>query len=64
MPKVSVEIPQKSLNEPDEHVGDDKKSVGRSDAIRSSTQKTMYMFKQLDNRYGSVDTPENEEVNI
>lgn len=35
MPKVSVEIPQELLDDLDEHVGDERKFVNRSDAIRA-----------------------------
>ena len=56
MPKVSVEIPQELLDDLDEHVGDDRKFVNRSDAIRASIRKTLDMLDEIDERHGRVET--------
>ena len=56
MPKVRVEIPQELLDDLDEHVGDDRKFVNRSDAIRASIRKTLDMPDEIDERHGRVET--------
>jgi len=40
MPKVCVEIPQHILDDLNEHIGDDKKFVNLSDAIRTACRKS------------------------
>ena len=60
MPKVSVEIPQELLDDLDEHVGDERKFVNRSDAIRASIRKTLDMLDEIDERHGRVETEETE----
>ncbi len=52
MPKVSVEIPQELLDDLDEHVGDERKFVNRSDAVRASIRKTLDMLDEIDKRHG------------
>ncbi|TKX68845.1 ribbon-helix-helix domain-containing protein [Halorubrum sp. SP9] len=59
MPKVSVEIPQELLDDLDEHVGDERKFVNRSDAVRASIRKTLDMLDEIDRRHGRVETDEN-----
>ena len=59
MPKVSVEIPQELLDDLDEHVGDERKFVNRSDAVRASIRKTLDMLDEIDRRQGRVETDEN-----
>lgn len=59
MPKVSVEIPQELLDDLDEHVGDERKFVNRSDAVRASIRKTLDMLDDIDRRHGRVETDEN-----
>jgi Arc/MetJ-type ribon-helix-helix transcriptional regulator len=56
MPKVSVEIPAELLEDLDEHVGDDKKFVNRSEAIRTSIRKTLDMLDDIDQRQGRLET--------
>ncbi|MFC6720251.1 ribbon-helix-helix domain-containing protein [Halobacteriaceae archaeon SHR40] len=58
MPKVTVEIPDELMNDLDEHVGDDKKFVNRSDAIRASVRKTLDMLDDIDQRHGRLETEE------
>lgn len=55
MTKVSVEIPQELLNDLDEHVGDNRKFVNRSDAIRASVRKMLDMLDAIDERHGRID---------
>lgn len=60
MPKVSVEIPQQLLDDLDEHVGDERKFVNRSDAIRASIRKTLDLLDEIDERHGRVESNEAE----
>jgi Arc/MetJ-type ribon-helix-helix transcriptional regulator len=39
----------------DEHVGEEKKFVNRSDAIRASIRKTLDMLDDIDARHGRID---------
>lgn len=59
MPKVTIEIPAELMEDLDKHVGDDKKFVNRSDAIRASIRKTLDMLDEIDDRHGRID----EEIN-
>jgi len=54
MPKITVEIPQQLLDDLDEHVGDDKKFVNRSDAVRTSIRKTLDIMDEIDKRHGRL----------
>jgi Arc/MetJ-type ribon-helix-helix transcriptional regulator len=55
MAKVSVEIPDELLEDLDEHVGENKKFVNRSDAIRASIRKTLDILDEIDDRHGRLD---------
>jgi Arc/MetJ-type ribon-helix-helix transcriptional regulator len=55
MPKISVEVPEELLADLDEHVGDDKKFVNRSDAIRASIRKTLDVLDDIDRRHGRLE---------
>jgi hypothetical protein len=52
--KISVEVPDELLSDLDEHVGDDKKFVNRSDAIRASIRKTLDLLDEIDERHGRI----------
>ncbi|KAB1186979.1 MULTISPECIES: ribbon-helix-helix domain-containing protein [Haloferax] len=54
MAKISVEIPDELLADLDEHVGDDKKFVNRSDAVRSSIRKTLDILDEIDKRHNRL----------
>ena len=54
MAKISVEVPDELLADLDEHVGDDKKFVNRSDAIRASIRKTLDILDEIDERHGRM----------
>ncbi|KAB1197547.1 MULTISPECIES: ribbon-helix-helix domain-containing protein [Haloferax] len=58
MAKISVEIPDELLADLDEHVGDDKKFVNRSDAVRSSIRKTLDILDEIDKRHNRLDDDE------
>jgi Arc/MetJ-type ribon-helix-helix transcriptional regulator len=55
MAKISVEIPDELLADLDEHVGEEKKFVNRSDAIRASVRKTLDVLDEIDARHGRLD---------
>jgi Arc/MetJ-type ribon-helix-helix transcriptional regulator len=55
MPKVTVEIPQQLLDDLEEHIGDDKKFVNRSDAIRTSIRKTLDLMDDIDARHDRIE---------
>jgi Arc/MetJ-type ribon-helix-helix transcriptional regulator len=55
MPKVTVEVPDELMEDLDEHVGEEKKFVNRSDAIRASIRKTLDMLDDIDARHGRID---------
>lgn len=61
MPKITVEIPQHLLDDLDEHVGDDRKFVNRSDAIRASIRKTLDIMDDIDARHGRLTDEQEEE---
>jgi Arc/MetJ-type ribon-helix-helix transcriptional regulator len=61
MAKVSVEIPDELLADLDEHVGDGKKFVNRSDAIRASIRKTLDTLDEIDERHGRLDDERGDE---
>ncbi|KXA89208.1 CopG family transcriptional regulator [candidate division MSBL1 archaeon SCGC-AAA259A05] len=61
MPKITVEIPQHLLDDMDEHVGDDKKFVNRSDAIRTSIRKMLDIMDEIDARHGRKINERQEE---
>lgn len=55
MTKISVEIPDELLNDLDKHVGEDKKFVNRSEAVRASIRKTLDLLDDIDARHGRLD---------
>lgn len=55
MPKVSADIPQELLDDVQEHVGDDKKFVSTSDAIRSSLRKMLDQMDEVDRQRGRIE---------
>jgi len=54
MPKITGEIPQELLDDMDEHVGDQKKFVNRSDAVRTSIRKMLDIMDDIDARHGRM----------
>ncbi len=55
MPKISVDIPQELLNDLNMHVGDDKKFVNQSDAIRTAIRKMLDLMDEIDRRRGRLE---------
>lgn len=58
MPKISVEIPEELLDDLNEHVGDNRKFVNQSDAIRASIRKTLDILDEIDERHGRLEQDE------
>lgn len=54
MVKVTVEIPDELLDDLEEHIGEDKKFVNRSEAIRASIRKTLDIMDNIDERHGRL----------
>lgn len=50
MSKISVEIPGELLEDVEDHVGNEKKFVSTSDAIRSSLRKMLDQMDEVDKR--------------
>ncbi|MHA2304512.1 MAG: CopG family transcriptional regulator [Candidatus Hodarchaeales archaeon] len=61
MPKVSVEIPQQILDDLRIHIGDDKKYVSLSDAIRSGLRKLLDSLDEIDRRHGRISNSKNND---
>jgi Arc/MetJ-type ribon-helix-helix transcriptional regulator len=55
MAKVSLEIPDELLEDLNEHVGENRKFVNQSDAIRASIRKTLDMLDEIDQRHGRLE---------
>jgi len=54
MPKITVDVPQHILDDLDRHIGDDKKFVSRSDAIRTACRKLLDIMDEIDTRQGRI----------
>ncbi len=54
MPKVCVEIPQDIVDDVNAHVGDDKKFVNFSDAVRTALRKMLDQLDEIDRRHGRL----------
>ena len=52
MPRICVEVPQHILDDLSLHVGDDKKFVNVSDAVRASLRKFLDSLDDIDTRNG------------
>ena len=61
MPTITVEIPQELLDDMDEHVGDQKKFVNRSDAVRTSIRKMLDIMDDIDARHGRMKDKREEQ---
>lgn len=55
MTKISVEVPDELLADLDEHVGEDRKFVNRSEAVRASIRKTLDLLDDIDARHGRLE---------
>jgi hypothetical protein len=52
MPKVTVEIPQHIIDDVQAHVGDGRKFVNFSDAVRTALRKMLDQLDEIDRRRG------------
>jgi Arc/MetJ-type ribon-helix-helix transcriptional regulator len=52
MPKITVDIPKHILDDLDKHIGDDKKFVSRSDAIRTACRRLLDLMDEIDKSHG------------
>jgi len=52
MPKVTVDIPQHIVDDVNTHVGDGKKFVSFSDAVRTALRKMLDQLDEIDRRHG------------
>jgi Arc/MetJ-type ribon-helix-helix transcriptional regulator len=52
MPKVTVEIPQHIFDDVQAHIGDEKKFVSFSDAVRTALRKMLDQLDEIDRRHG------------
>ena len=59
MPKVSVEIPQQILDDLRIHIGNEKKFVTLSDAIRTGLRKLLGSLDEIDRRHGRISKSQN-----
>ena len=55
LPKVTVEIPQHIIDDVNEHVGDGKKFVNFSDAVRTALRKMLDQLDDVDRRHGRLE---------
>ena len=54
MPRISVEVPKQILDDLQEHIGDEKKFVNLSDAIRTACRKMLDSMDDVDRRHGRL----------
>jgi Arc/MetJ-type ribon-helix-helix transcriptional regulator len=52
LPKISVDIPRELFDDMIVHVGQDKKFVNQSDAIRTAIRKMLDQMDEIDRRHG------------
>tara|TARA_B100001029_G_scaffold42930_1_gene33547 strand:+ start:317 stop:478 length:162 start_codon:yes stop_codon:yes gene_type:complete len=52
MPKISLDMPNEIVSDLKEHVGDSKKFVSLSDAIRTACRKMLDQLDEIDARHG------------
>jgi hypothetical protein len=52
MPKVTVDIPQHIIDDVQAHVGDGRKFVSFSDAVRTALRKMLDQLDEIDRRRG------------
>ncbi len=64
MPKVCVEVPKEIVDDVNAHVGDDKKFVNFSDAVRTSLRKMLDQLDEIDRRHGRLVSPDKRDGGI
>ena len=58
MTKISVEVPDELMADLDDHVGENRKFVNRSEAIRASVRKMLDILDEIDDRHGRLEHDE------
>ena len=61
MPKICVEIPQDIVDDVNAHVGDEKKFVNFSDAVRTALRKMLDQLDEIDRRHGRLNGEEKKK---
>ncbi|MFH1054751.1 MAG: CopG family transcriptional regulator [Candidatus Altiarchaeota archaeon] len=54
MPRISVEVPKHILDDLRTHIGDDRKFVNLSDAVRTACRKMLDQMDEIDKRHGRI----------
>ncbi len=54
MSRICVEMPKQIIDDLSEHIGEDKKFVNMSDAVRSSMRKMLDQLDVIDRRHGRI----------
>jgi Arc/MetJ-type ribon-helix-helix transcriptional regulator len=52
MPRISVEVPKHILDDLSGHIGDDRKFVNLSDAVRTACRKMLDQMDEVDRLHG------------
>ncbi|HUL62871.1 MAG TPA: ribbon-helix-helix domain-containing protein [Methanocella sp.] len=55
MPKICVDIPRELMDDLMAHVGDDKKYVNQSDAVRAAIRRLLDALDEIDVRRGRTE---------
>ena len=55
MPKVCIEMPQHILDDLNKHVGNNKKFINTSDAIRTACRKMLDHLDEIDRKEGRTE---------
>jgi Arc/MetJ-type ribon-helix-helix transcriptional regulator len=54
MPRLCVEVPKHIIDDLGRHIGDDKKFVNISDAVRTACRKMLDQLDEIDERQGRM----------
>ena len=54
MPKMTIDIPQHIIDDINSHIGDDKKFVDFSEAVRTALRKMLDQLDEIDKRQGRL----------
>ncbi len=55
MARVCVEVPQQIIDDLGKHIGEDKKFVNMSDAIRTACRKLLDRLDEIDEKNGRIE---------
>ena len=54
MPRISVEVPKHILDDLQRQIGDEKKFVNLSDAVRTACRRMLDAMDEIDRRQGRI----------